>query len=151
MTLKKNPPHAARRFTGRLLITALVCVGGYSTLAARADIAPASGAHIYFIAMTVTTAGDKSAPRLQVKEGELFKIAMENKGVKFVASFVLTADAKNTVKLDGTVECGNAKPTHPVLITALGETAMVKVAETGAPGCELAMVISEVAKTQAAR
>lgn len=151
MTLKKNPPHAARRFTGRLLITALVCAGGYSTLAARAETAPAAGANTYAIAMTLTTAGDKSAPRLQVKEGEPFKIATNNKGVKFVASFVLTAAAKNTVKLAGTVECGNAKPAHPVLLTALGEPATVKVAETGAPGCELAMVVTKLAEAAAAK
>jgi hypothetical protein len=130
-------------------IAALACA--VIAMNAIADNIPPSGADSYFIAMTVTTGGDKSAPRLMVKEGELFKIAMENKGVKFVASFVLTADAKNTVKLDGTVECGKATPSHAVLITALGETATVKVAETGAPGCELAMVVSEVPKTPAAR
>jgi hypothetical protein len=111
---------------------------------ALADTAPAAGASTYQIAMTVTTAGSNSAPRLQVKEGVPFKIAMENKGVKFAASFVLTTAGKNIVKLDGDVECGNVKPAHPVLITGLGETATVKLEEAGTPGCELAMVVSKL-------
>lgn len=130
-------------------IAVLACA--FIATAALADTTPASGANSYLIAMTVTTAGGNSAPRLQVKEGEPFKIAMENKGVKFMASFVLTKAGKNTVKLDGAVECGTAKPAHPVLVTALGETATVKLEETGAPGCELGMVVSEVAKTSPAR
>lgn len=109
---------------------------------ALADTAPAAAT--YQIAMTVSTAGSTSTPRVQVKEGEPFKIAMDDKGIRFTASFVLTKAGKDTVKLAGAVECGNAKPAHPVLITGLGATATVKLEEAGKPGCELGMVVSQL-------
>ncbi|MDB5936639.1 MAG: energy transducer TonB [Massilia sp.] len=143
MTLHQSQPRAARRLTGRLLVAALVCASGYSALSARADTAPRAGAKTYDVSMTFTTPAGKSAPRVLARGGEPFKVAMSDKGVKMMASFVVTpVDIKN-VRLEGTVECGNGTPAHPVLITRLGMSATVKVQEAGAPGCELDIVVSE--------
>jgi bla regulator protein BlaR1 len=143
MTLHQTPPRAARRLTGRLLVAALVCAGGYSALSARADSTPPVGAKTYDISMTFTTAAGKSTPRVLARAGEAFKVAMDSNGVKMSASFVATpVDLKN-VKLVGTVECGNRSPSHPILITPLGVHAAVKVQEAGQPGCEFDIIVAE--------
>lgn len=143
MTLHQSQPRAVRRITGRLLVAALVCASGYSALSARAAATPPAGAKTYDISMTFTTAAGKSAPRVIVRAGEPFKVAMASNGVKMSASFVATpVDLKN-VKLVGTVECGNRSTSHPTLVTPLGVRALVKVQEAGEPGCEFDIVVAE--------
>lgn len=144
-TLHQSQPRAARRLTGRLLVAALVCAGGYSALAARAEPTPAPGAQTYDIAMTFTTPTTKAAPLLRVRATEQFKVQFDDKGKKATASFVLTPVGAKEVRLEGTVECGNSTPARPVLLTHLGATATVRVQETGTPGCELAMVVTQAA------
>lgn len=145
MTLQQTPPRAARRLTGRLLLASLVCAGGYGAWTAHAATAPAADAKTYAIAMTFTSGAGKATPRVRVRGGGKFKVAIDDNGTKAAASFVITAAGPDSVKLDGKVECAGAAPAHPVLIARLGEAATVKMQQAGAPSCELAITVTEVA------
>lgn len=151
MTLQQTPPRSVRRNFGRLLVAALVCAGSYGALTARADSVPIAGATTYSVAMTFTTPSGSASPRVLAKAGDPFKVAMADKSGKLMASFVATAAGTGSVRLEGTVECGNAAAAHPVLVARLGEAAVVKLQEPGTPGCELAIVVSEVAMKSAAK
>ncbi|MES2758635.1 MAG: hypothetical protein V4693_14775 [Pseudomonadota bacterium] len=150
MTLQSQP-RAARRFAGRVVVAAVICGGGFSALAAHAEPTPAPGAQTYDIAMMFTTPTTKAAPRLRVRATEQFKVQFDDKGKKMTAAFVLTPVGTKEVRLEGTVECGNRTPARPILLTHLGATATVKVQETGTPGCELAMVVTQAAMGVPAR
>ena len=150
LSLHQTPPASARRVTGRILVVLLVCAGGYSSLAARADTAAAPSAQVYKVAMKLRVGSHTSSPRVHVKEAEAFKLTMDNsQGGKMTASFVVTAMGPGAVKLAGTVDCAGASTAHPVLITRLGESATVKMQEDGAPPCGLDFLVSELAPAAA--
>ncbi|MFC0133672.1 hypothetical protein CR105_09660 [Massilia eurypsychrophila] len=141
MTMLLSQPGAARRSACRVLVAAAVAAGGFIALPVQAQSVPET----YDIAMTFTTPTSKAAPTVRARAGEPFKVMLDDKGAKMMASFVLTPAGKQTVRLEGTVECGRTKPAHPVMVAHLGSTATVKVEETGTPGCELAMVVTKTA------
>jgi bla regulator protein BlaR1 len=149
LTLHQTPPSAARRRAGRILVATLACAGAYSALAARAGTAAVADAKTYLVAMTLTTPAGKSSPRLKVRASENFKVVTsDDSGARFTASLALTAVGSDSVKLQGTVECGKpgaaplaARPELAV-ITRLGEAATVKLEDAGG-NCELALVISD--------
>jgi hypothetical protein len=139
MTLHQSQHGAARRRTGRVFVAALILAGGFSALSARAQ----AGVQTYDIAMTFTTPTSKAAPKVRTRAGEPFKVLLDDKGQKMMASFVLTPAGKQAVRLEGTVECGRNKPAQPVMVAHLDSTATIKIEETGTPGCELAMVVTK--------
>jgi hypothetical protein len=141
MTMLLPHSRASSRRTGRVFVAALILAGGFSALTAQAQ----STAQTYDIAMTFTTPTSKAAPKMRVRAGEPFKVMLDDKGQKMMASFVLTPTGKQAVRLEGTVECAGSKPAQPVMVAHLGSTATVKVEETGTPGCELAMVVTKTA------
>lgn len=96
----------------------------------------------YDVAMTFTTPIGKSTPRVKVAAGTTFDLQMEDNGRKSTASIVLTAEGADSVKLDGTVECGNIPAAHPVVVARLGQAATVNAA----PGCDLNVLVTEAAK-----
>jgi hypothetical protein len=129
----------------RIFALALLCAGTYASLTAHAEKAKAAGAKSYDVAMTFTTPTTLSSPRVKVRAAEPFKVVIDDKGSTLMASFVLTADGANSVKLAGTVKCGKSEA-FPVLIARLGEAATVRLQDAGAPGCDLSMLVAEAGK-----
>ncbi len=140
MNMLLSHSRAALRLTGRFL-AAIAAVGAASVIALPAQAQ--SGAQTYDITMTFTTPTSKAAPKMRVRAREPFKVMLDDKGQKMMASFVLTPAGKEAVRLEGTVECGGNKPAQPVMVAHLGSTATIKIEETGTPGCELAMVVTK--------
>ena len=126
----------------RVFAVALLAAGTYGTLTRQAD-APAG--KTYDVAITFTTPAGKSTPRAQVLAGKQFKVAVDGNGSKSMASFLLTTEGADSVKLDGTVECGSMPAAHPVLVARLGQAATV----AAAPGCELSVLVAEAPKPAA--
>jgi hypothetical protein len=123
----------------RVFAIALLAAGTYGTLTRQAD-APAG--KTYDVAVTFTKPAGKSTPQTQVPAGKQFKVEVDDNGSKSMATFLLTAEGADSVKLDGTVECANAPSVHPVLVARLGQQATVQAA----PGCELSVLVAEAKK-----
>jgi hypothetical protein len=126
----------------RVLALALLAAGTYGSLTRKDD---AAAAKTYDVAITFTKPGGKSTPAAPVQAGNQIKAEVDDNGSKSTASFLLTADGADSVKLDGTVACAGAPPVHPVLIARLGQQATVQAA----PGCELSVLVAEAAKPPA--
>jgi hypothetical protein len=144
LSLPSSPFISSPRKLVRLFAVGLLCLGTCGSLTARADNAKPA-AKVYEVAMTFRTAfRTASAPRVRVHADEKFNVILDYQGTDMMASFVLTASGADAVKLNGTVECGHTTA-HPALLTRLGEAAIVKLHEGGAPGCELTLLVSEAA------
>jgi hypothetical protein len=126
----------------RVAAVALLAVGTYGSLTRQADT-PA--AKTYEVALTFTAQAGKSTARTQVLAGKQFKAQVDDNGNRSMASFLLTAAGADSVKLDGTVECGNAPAVHPVLVARLGQPATLNAA----PGCELSVLVAEALRPAA--
>jgi hypothetical protein len=126
----------------RVFALALLAAGTYGTLTRQAD-APAG--KTYDVAITFTTPAGESTSRAQVVAGKQFKAQVDANGSRSSASFLLTTEGADSVKLDGTVECASMPPAHPVLVARLGQAATV----AAAPGCALSVVAAEAAQAAA--
>lgn len=123
----------------RVFALGLLAAGTYASLT-RKDEAPA--ARTYDVAITFTKPGGKSTPVAQVQAGKQIKVEIDDNGSKSMASFLVTAEGADSVKLDGTVACGNTPAAHSVLVARLGQQATV----AAAPGCELSVLVAEAVK-----
>lgn len=126
----------------RVFALVLLAAGTYGSLT-RKDDAPA--ARTYDVAITFTKPGGKSTPVAQVQAGKQVKVEIDDNGSKSTASFLLTSEGADSVKLDGTVACANTPAVHPVLVARLGQEAPV----LAAPGCELSVLVAEARKPAA--
>lgn len=134
---------SSRRNALRVAAFGLLLAGTYGTLLRRED-APAG--KTYDVSITFTKPGGKSSPFGQVAAGKQIKVEVDDNGSKSMASFVLTSEGADSVKLDGTVECATTPAVHPVVIARLGQETTVHAA----PGCELSVKVAE-ASTPAVR
>jgi hypothetical protein len=125
----------------RVFAVVLLAAGTYGSLMRQPDNAAAGKTDD--VATTFATPIGQSTPRVKVAAGTSFALETEDKGVKSMASFVLTAEGADSVKLDGTVQCGAMPAAHQVVVARLGQQARV----SAAPGCELNVLVAEAAKT----
>jgi hypothetical protein len=136
----------------RVVAVVLLAAGTYGQLMMRGDSTPVAESNLYDVAMTFTTPAGQARPRVQVRAGQTVNVAIDDKLGKLTAAFVLTAAGKDAVTLDGGFGCGGASAKLPPVTARLGEpTAIKPPAETGAPGCELAMVVTKLAEASPAR
>jgi hypothetical protein len=84
-----------------------------------------------------------STPRVQVKEGESFKIVTGEENAKVSASFTVSAVPPASVKLAGSVRCADGAAATPTLIAKLGEAASVNVSGPAEVRCQLTMTVNE--------
>jgi hypothetical protein len=120
----------------RVLAVALLAAGTYGYLTRQAGT---GAARTYEVALTFGARAGQSTVHAQLPAGKRFKAQVDDSGSLSTASFLLTAEGADSVKLDGTVECGNTPAVHPVLVARLGQAATVRAA----PGCELSVIVAE--------
>ena len=136
----------------RVVAVVLLAAGTYGQLMMRGDSPPVVESNLYDVAMTFTTPAGQARPRVQVRAGQTVSVAADDKLGKLTAAFVLTAAGKDAVTLDGGFGCGGANTKLPPVTARLGEpTAMKPPAESAAPGCDLAMVVTKLAEVSPAR
>jgi hypothetical protein len=105
--------------------------------------AQAADPKTYMVDLSLTTAAGIATPRVQVREGESFKIATGEADAKVSASFTVSAVGSDSVKLSGSVRCADGAAATPTLITRLGTAATVTVTGPNEARCQLAMTVRE--------
>jgi hypothetical protein len=114
-------------------------------LLAATLFAPAMAAEpkTYTVDLSMTTSTGISTPRVQVKDGESFKIVLGEENAKVAASFSVKSVAPNSVRLTGSVRCADGAAATPTLLTKLGEAATVTVSGPGDTRCELSILVNQ--------
>ncbi|MDB5960553.1 MAG: hypothetical protein JWP59_1847 [Massilia sp.] len=97
----------------------------------------------YTVDISMATSTGISTPRVQVKEGESFKIVTGEENAKVSASFTVSAVPPASVKLAGSVRCADGAAATPTLIAKLGEAASVNVSGPAEVRCQLTMTVNE--------
>lgn len=97
----------------------------------------------YNVDINMVTSGGISKPRVQVKEGESFKIVTGEENAKVAASFTVAAASPGAVKLNGSVRCADGAAATPTVIARLGEAASVEVSGPADSRCRLTMTVTE--------
>lgn len=120
----------------RVAAVGLLLAGTYGTLIRQRE-APAD--KTYDVSVTFVKPGGKSNPSGQVAAGKQIKVEVDDNGSKSTASFVLTPEGADRVKLDGSVECANSPAVRPALVARLGQETTVHAG----PGCELSVLVVE--------
>ena len=105
----------------------------------------------YTVDISMTTAAGLSTPRVQVKEGESFKVAIGEEDARVSASFTITAMPPTSVKLSGSVRCADGAAATPTLIARLGESAKVTVSGPADTRCDLSMTVREETQPASAK
>ncbi|WNG46924.1 hypothetical protein F0U60_24440 [Archangium minus] len=144
MSLQQVPPGRLRRLAGRLAVASLVLAGGSASLLARAENVPTASAVLYEVAMDLSTAGAKAAPRVHVREGTPFAVSSERNGVKWRLEFTVSkAGTADGVAMTGKIDIDSTTIARPTLEGRLGEPMRLKVEDEGR-NLDLAMVVREV-------
>ncbi len=112
-------------------------------LMAGALSAHAADPKTYLVDISMVSAAGISTPRVQVKEGESFKIVTGEEDAKISASFTVSAAANGSVKLAGSVRCADGAAATPTLIARLGEAATVSIDGPAEARCRLTMTVTE--------
>lgn len=114
-------------------------------LLAGALFAPAMAAEpkTYTVDLSMTTSTGISTPRVQVKDGESFKIVIGEENAKVAASFSVNSVAPNSVRLTGSLRCADGAAATPTLIARLGESATVRVSGPAETRCQVSMTVNE--------
>jgi hypothetical protein len=97
----------------------------------------------YTVDISMATSTGISTPRVQVKEGESFKIVTGEENAKVSASFTVSAVPPGSVKLAGSVRCADGAAATSTLIAKLGEAASVTVSGPADARCQLSMTVTE--------
>ena len=127
---------SSRRNALRVAAFGLLLAGTFGALTRRDE---ALAVKIYDVSITFTKPGGKSNPSGQVTAGKQIKVEVDDNGSKSMASFVLTPEGSDSVKLDGTVECANSPAVRPAMVARLGQETTVHAG----PGCELSVLVAE--------
>lgn len=112
-------------------------------LAASVVAAHAAEPKTYTVDLSMTTSAGISTPRVQVKDGESFKIVTGEENAKVAASFTVNSMPPNSVKLTGSVRCADGAAATPTLIAQLGAAATVEVTGPAESRCSLSMTVRE--------
>lgn len=114
-------------------------------LLAATLFAPAMAAEpkTYTVDLSMTTSTGISTPRVQVKDGESFKIVLGEENAKVAASFTVNSVAPNSVRLTGSLRCADGAAATPTLIARLGEAATVRVSGPADTRCQVSMTVNE--------
>lgn len=114
-------------------------------LLAAASTLPALAADhkTYTVDLSMTTSTGISTPRVQVKDGESFKIVTGEENAKVSASFTVNSLPANSVRLTGSVRCADGVAATPTLVARLGEAATVTVSGPAETRCQLSLTVNE--------
>ncbi len=148
MHLQKSQPLRSRRFTGRLVVAALVCASAYGALSANAspDGVKAGDNILYQIDMELTAGGVSSSTRVQVHADEPFAVASTNNNARWRGEFLLRRVSGKTVKLESVIKQDDKVTARPALMMALGEQAGVTARSDHADdGFDLRVTVAQVA------
>lgn len=116
-----------------LLLTGLLAI----------STAQAADPKTYMVDLSLRTAAGLATSRVQVKDGESFRIVTGEADAKIAASFTVSAVGANSVRLTGSVRCADGAAATPTLISRLGEAADVTVTGPNEARCQLAMTVRE--------
>jgi hypothetical protein len=97
----------------------------------------------YTVELSLTTAAGLTTPRVQVRDGDSFKIATGEADAKVSVSFTVSAAGAGAVKLDGAVRCADGAAVTRTLAARLGEAATVDATGPNDTRCTVAMTVRE--------
>ncbi|PWF49237.1 M56 family metallopeptidase [Massilia glaciei] len=119
MNLDRLQPRSGRLFAGRAVLAALICLGGYSALAAHAKTDVASGAQVYEVALQIDVGGKHITQRKYARMDEQFEIAVEEAGTKWVGEMRIKPGKDGNIDMQSNVQAGAPGPGIHTLVGAL--------------------------------
>jgi hypothetical protein len=144
MSLQQGQFGKIRRRAGRFAVLSLALGAGAGSMVARADVAVAPAA-MYDVAITMSTDGAQSSPRVQARGGEAFAIASEQNGVRWRTEFIIAKiGATDTVKVSGKIDRAGETFSRPTLVGRLGEPIAIKVRDAAGHDFALSMAVREL-------
>ena len=145
MSLPPKSFFSSPRNVIRVVAVVLLAAGTYGQFMLNRESKPVAEGTLYDIAMTFTTSAGPTRQRVQARTGQTFNVSVADQQGNLQAAFLLTAEGADKVKLEGKFGCRGASAPYPPFTARLGASTAIKAqAESGAPACELAMVISKL-------
>ncbi|MES3021925.1 MAG: M56 family metallopeptidase [Pseudomonadota bacterium] len=119
MNLDRLQPRSGRLFAGRAVLATLICLGGYSALAAHASADLAPGAQVYEVEMLIDVGGKQIMQRKYARLDERFEIAVEEAGTKWVGEMLIKPGKDGAIDMQSNVQAGAPGPGTHTLVGAL--------------------------------
>jgi bla regulator protein BlaR1 len=144
MHLQHTSPPAVHKLIGRVLVSAMIAMCGYVSMAAHAGVDAATAPALYQVDLKMKTGDDSSTPSIRTAAGEPFSLVNTGKNGTWRTEFVLDKVGDQTVALKLVVKHDERVVGKPTVQVQLGKEAIVAIKDgTPADLLELRLTVAE--------